>query len=222
MTDHAHSRSPARAARLRKMGQEARAIFVERFPYAFVPAGAPTKRPLKIGIYEDLRAALPELSGTAVNAGLFDYTSGIKYAACMVPGAIRIDLQGEPAGVVSHEAAAAAARNLIALRAPSEARQEIGRLQRALAEAIERAEAAEAFAMDVADTVSDIKGVAARLTGVIEAAQAALAAYIAPDSRTSAIDAVNSLLSILDDSDLVAWMRDRAALTETDGKAAGP
>lgn len=221
-------RSGARAARLRKLGQETRALFVERFPYAFVPSGAPTKRPLKVGIYDDLRAALPELSASALNAGLFDYMSGIKYAACTVPGAIRIDLHGDPAGVVSHEAAAAAARNLIALRAPSEARQEIGRLRRALAAAIERAETAEGLARGAADTISDIEGTAdhanafhaameaaearaARLAGVIEAAQGALAAHIVPNSGISDADVVNTLLGILDDGELVSWMRDRDA-----------
>ncbi len=74
----------------------------------------------------------------------------------------------------------------------------------------------------VGDLDADLAVENAKLRGVIEVAQRALAAYIVPDSGISDAAVVNTLLGILDNGDLVAWMRDRAALSGTHEEAAGP
>lgn len=82
-----------------------RELLAERFPLCFAPKEVAEKRPLKIGIYHDIRARLPELSGRRVTAALHDYTTGPKYWTALVAGAVRIDLDGNPAGVVSADEA---------------------------------------------------------------------------------------------------------------------
>ena len=83
-----------------------RALLAAHFPACFVPKGAPTKQPLKIGIYRDIRARLPELAARRLTAALNDYTKGAKYWTALVEGAVRIDLDGNPAGEVSADEAA--------------------------------------------------------------------------------------------------------------------
>jgi len=85
-----------------------RAICVLMFPNCFVLKGY-LKRPLKIGIYDDLRAALkptfPGISRTRLQAFLADYTGGLRYLHQVREGRERIDLYGNVVGVVTaHEA----------------------------------------------------------------------------------------------------------------------
>lgn len=86
-----------------------RRILVERFPKAFAGWGE-SKPPLKIGIFDDLVAALPELPVAEIQQGLQDYTSGPTYTSSLTEGANRINLNGEPVGVVSADHAAFAVR----------------------------------------------------------------------------------------------------------------
>jgi ProP effector len=86
-----------------------RAVLAERFPGTITPSKTPFKRPLKIGIHVDLRAACGDLSSRDIHVFLKTYTSGRKYNACLVEGADRLDLDGIGDGVVTPEQASRAA-----------------------------------------------------------------------------------------------------------------
>ena len=100
-------------AHLKMQGLEAEMlpVFVKSFPRAFFPSGLGC-RPLRIGIFEDLDAALPlEIDRARLKAYLGLYTGQPGYLRELKPGAIRIGLNGRAAGRVSpKEAASAAAR----------------------------------------------------------------------------------------------------------------
>jgi len=84
------------------------------FPKAFAGFGE-SKQPLKIGINNDIDAHYRQTLGHSVFAmsrALADYTSGKHYLKNVRAGAIRIDLNGEPAGVVTARDSAAAAVRL--------------------------------------------------------------------------------------------------------------
>lgn len=100
----------------------ARPLLIHRYPNAFFPRGS-AKRPLKLGIFQDIRAAVPELSYRDVKAMLTDYTGGYRYVTACTEGAVRVDLQGNPAGLVTKdeaEHAAAKARKLAFIKASRE------------------------------------------------------------------------------------------------------
>ena len=83
--------------------EQDRLYLVELFPNCFSPKGK-SKRPLAIGILSDLAAAVPELSKTRIRQALRNYTSGATYQRNLRSGAERINLAGEPVGVVAeHE-----------------------------------------------------------------------------------------------------------------------
>lgn len=84
----------------RAAGKILRLLFVQKFPKTFMPSGVP-KIPLKIGIFEDLCAALSWFPKRAIGAALDDYKSGTTYLQILVEGAVRVDLEGFPAGIVS-------------------------------------------------------------------------------------------------------------------------
>lgn len=94
---------------MRKM--RVREILCERFPHCFAPKGG-HKRPLKIGIANDILMALPDLSPADITAGLADYTWGPTYCRQCVVGAARIDLDGKPCGQVTEKEAAHMAARL--------------------------------------------------------------------------------------------------------------
>jgi hypothetical protein len=104
-----------RATRLRALAESTREILVERFPDTFMAKGQP-KRPLKVGIYADLRAAAPDLSASKITLALNDYCTGPKYLDSLVAGAGRMDLRGSVAGVVTAVEAEAAARRALGIR----------------------------------------------------------------------------------------------------------
>jgi ProP effector len=77
----------------------------EKFPLCFARKGCP-KKPLKVGIFGDLRTAWPELQYFSLKLGLADYCAGPSYqAALMVAGAWRYDLEGNRCDVVTEEQA---------------------------------------------------------------------------------------------------------------------
>lgn len=83
------------------------------FPACFnQPKSKAPKRPLKIGITSDLiaRGVTGEdgqpLSRKRIERAVRDYCLGTKYDAALISGAIRIDLDGNPAGTVSASHAA--------------------------------------------------------------------------------------------------------------------
>jgi ProP effector len=83
------------------------AILAERFPAAFI-VYARRRKPLKLGIFDDLLAATAgSIPPDALKAALQRYTRHFGY----LPGATRIDLDGKPAGTVTAEEAAWAAEH---------------------------------------------------------------------------------------------------------------
>lgn len=87
---------------------------MKAYPNCFMPFGE-IKKPLKIGIHRDLADADFTTSAYEwrdVLCALADYVHGKGYYKAIVPGAIRVGLDGEPAGTVSDGAAADAARKL--------------------------------------------------------------------------------------------------------------
>lgn len=88
----------------------------KRFPQAF-PKNPDPKVPLKIGIFEDLLPHATELGLT--ESGLRDavrtWCRGTRYWACMVEGAMRVNLAGQGDGQVS-QADARRAQHLRASR----------------------------------------------------------------------------------------------------------
>ena len=99
----------------REVISQIRTAMVMQFPNCFSAKGQP-KKPLKIridrDIFEDGRAAYPELSRKLISAFLRDYTGGQNYHRCMVEGAERVGLFGAPCGVVSAADAAFHAKQL--------------------------------------------------------------------------------------------------------------
>jgi ProP effector len=76
-----------------------------KWPAAFNPQ-AP--RPLKFGIHNELRDRESELSDEELKRALRAYTKIDKYLAAMRVGAVRVDLDGKPCGVVTPAEAAGA------------------------------------------------------------------------------------------------------------------
>jgi ProP effector len=88
----------------RHAAQETRRRLVELFPRCFKSRGEP-KLPLKLNILDDILWRCPELGEAAVRLALADYSFGETYLNALRSGAIRIDLDGHPAGTVSAFAA---------------------------------------------------------------------------------------------------------------------
>lgn len=80
------------------------AYLSELFPACFISSGE--ARPLKIGIFQDLAARLaddPRVSKTLLRSALRQYTSSWRYLHGLRPGALRVDLDGNPAGELTEE-----------------------------------------------------------------------------------------------------------------------
>ncbi len=91
-------------------------ILVKSFPRAFFPSGR-SCRPLRVGIFDDLTAALPpEIDRARLKLYLGLYTAQPRYLCELKPGAIRIGLNGCAAGRVSTKQAESAAARLQKLR----------------------------------------------------------------------------------------------------------
>jgi RNA chaperone ProQ/FINO-like protein len=84
------------------------------YPACFAGLGA-DKQPLKIGILHDILASQPTAHRGIVCDALSDYTGGARYFMAMSEGAVRIDLNGEPAGIVTADEAAFAAQRLASI-----------------------------------------------------------------------------------------------------------
>lgn len=94
-----------------------------RFPVAF---GKP-RRPLVVGIREEIRAILPveELPEQRMQQALASHTGRITYLqACLADGARRIHLDGSDAGEVNDEGRRIAGEKLAAVEAQKQARQQ--------------------------------------------------------------------------------------------------
>ena len=89
------------------------AYLAEKFPLCFILEGE--AKPLKIGLFQDLAEALQDderVSKTQLRQALRQYTSNWRYLHGCREGAVRVDLQGNPAGVLEAEHVAHAAQQL--------------------------------------------------------------------------------------------------------------
>ncbi|MDN7492856.1 ProQ/FinO family protein [Burkholderia sp. AU45274] len=82
-----------------------------KFPRAFPKNPAP-KVPLKVGIWDDLarEAQAVGLSEAELREAMSTWCRGNRYWSCLVEDAVRVDLQGNEAGRVTHDDAARARR----------------------------------------------------------------------------------------------------------------
>jgi sRNA-binding protein len=108
-----------------------RLILVEKFPAAFLPKGA-QKKPLKVGISDEVIAGLPDVDPRYLRWAITDYCVGPKYLRNMREGARRIDLAGNEAGEVTASEAMAAERQLLYMNAPRHLKSENDKLRAAL------------------------------------------------------------------------------------------
>ena len=91
-------------------GVAALRILIEQFPDCF---DWNDHRPLKISIHKDLVAR--GVDRRAVRLGLSRYCGHIGYHRALVEGATRIDLDGQPAAIVTPQEAGFAAKNYAAM-----------------------------------------------------------------------------------------------------------
>ncbi|MDG2956910.1 RNA chaperone ProQ [Bisgaard Taxon 10/6] len=94
------------------------AYLAEKFPLCFSVEGE--AKPLKIGLFQDLAEALQDderISKTQLRHALRQYTSNWRYLHGCRLGAERVDLQGNPAGVLEQEHADHAAQQLAEAKA---------------------------------------------------------------------------------------------------------
>jgi ProP effector len=90
------------------------ALLAEQWPKAFsVYEGR--RRPLKVGIHNDILSITPPELGKALGA----YVANRVYLDRMRAGAVRIDLDGNPAGAVTHAEAEHAKARLLAPSPPA-------------------------------------------------------------------------------------------------------
>lgn len=108
-------------ARQRKNMMHLRGWLIRKHPKCFMLFGQP-KLPLKIGIYDDIMALYGggyQNFRFELSAALSDYCNGGTYLRALVVGAVRVDLDGNPAGEVSEAAAQHAVERLAKLEAKS-------------------------------------------------------------------------------------------------------
>ena len=93
--------------------KEVIAFLAERFPQCFSAEGE--ARPLKVGIFQDLVARVEgemNLSKTQLRSALRLYTSSWRYLYGVKPGAVRVDLDGNPCGELEEQHVAHARQQL--------------------------------------------------------------------------------------------------------------
>ena len=95
----------------------------EWFPQTFVLEKHLPHRPLKVGIAADILARCPVLTRRELGPVLGIYAKRVMYLQSLVAGAIRIDLDGNPAGEVSAADAEHAAATLAGILASRETRR---------------------------------------------------------------------------------------------------
>lgn len=98
------------------------ATLTEKFPAAF-PADPRAIRPLKIGIHQDLKAALPEVDLKALRQAMSYHTRRLAYLRAVERGGERIDLNGNPVEPVTPEQQVHATEKLKEAKAYLQAKQ---------------------------------------------------------------------------------------------------
>jgi ProP effector len=119
--------NPAKMAQ--RKAERTRELLAETFPKCFARKGE-EKRPLAIGLHQEILGAIPEIGYHRLSAALADYTSGPTYLRNVVEGAPRVGLDGEPKGVVTAKEATHAATRLASWRAWASSRKELQAAQR--------------------------------------------------------------------------------------------
>lgn len=115
-----------------KNSKEVIAYIAECFPKCFTLEGE--AQPLKIGIFQDLAERLsddPKVSKTQLRAALRQYTSSWRYLHGVKPGAVRIDLDGNPCGELEQEHVEHAKAALAESKAKVQARRKEQQAQKA-------------------------------------------------------------------------------------------
>jgi ProP effector len=85
-------------------------LLCDRFPQTFSRRGP---QPLKVGLYDDALSALRgAVEPRDLKSALRGYTSNSRYLRALSAGAVRVDLNGEPAGAVTAEDEAVAKKRL--------------------------------------------------------------------------------------------------------------
>ncbi|MFJ5298656.1 ProQ/FinO family protein [Pseudomonas sp. NPDC088368] len=97
-----HKSTPQAKPRIQDPAVEAIWPLQKHFPLAF-PVNPAPKVPLKEGILKDAEQHLELLGVTSeqLKLGISTWCRGARYWACMVEGAPRLDLSGQPTGVVT-------------------------------------------------------------------------------------------------------------------------
>ena len=99
-------------------------LLCQRFPSCFAQFER-RRRPLKVGIIDDLLGALgAQVERKQLSAALRLYVGNLHYRAAQTAGAMRIDLNGNPAGTVSEADAASAAADVADRKAKAAARRQ--------------------------------------------------------------------------------------------------
>ena len=105
------------------------ALLAETFPRCF-SVYQERRRPLKLGIHLDIQAALDgAITPTELHAALGAYCSNQSYLGALRTGAWRLDLNGEPAGVVTTDEEAHAKTALARIKAKRAARAAAAKAQ---------------------------------------------------------------------------------------------
>lgn len=99
----------------RAAGIAALVMLMQNFPKVFAPFSAWKRLPLKIGIHDDIVAAMPGVAVSDIGAAMKIYTRTHAYLRSLIEGAERSDLAGQPAGVVTADAAELARASLAGL-----------------------------------------------------------------------------------------------------------
>jgi ProP effector len=95
------SKRRARAIAWNKACIETLLLLCQRFPLACPQLNARIRRPLKVGIHNDIAAALREIGITEIKRALRFYCADPRYLRACTDGADRLDLAGNIAGTVT-------------------------------------------------------------------------------------------------------------------------
>ncbi len=91
---------PSRARRQRRIIEATLALLAEKYPAVFMLLEI-RRKPLKLGIRDDVIAALPELKPNHIGTALRAYVAAPGYLGKLVADTPRIGLDGKPCGVVT-------------------------------------------------------------------------------------------------------------------------
>ena len=143
--------TPSHRKQRRHVANKTLEILTQRFPACFVSP----KKPLKIGIDHDIKSEMPELNSYKITAALFYYTNGPTYLDQMVAGAERVDLAGNPVGVITEAEAVRAARLSVGVVAVRRLEDDFKKTMRMLREITETAAGHVANGHDQTDALKE-------------------------------------------------------------------